>query len=71
MEGCKKVYTDTSGKLARESETTVPTVNRYAKLGLLDFVVASNGVRLFRSGQASRVREILALRMANRSHRAG
>jgi hypothetical protein len=62
-------YTDTSGKLARDSETTVPTVNLYAKLGKLDFIVASNGTRLFRAGQADRVREILAARMAARGRR--
>ena len=62
-------YTDTSGKLARDAETTVPTVNLYAKLGLLDFVLASNGVRLFRAGQGPRVREILITRLANRRTR--
>jgi hypothetical protein len=64
------MYTDTSGKLAREAETTVPTVNLYAKLGLLDFVLASNGVRLFRPGQGPRVREILNERLANRGRRS-
>lgn len=64
------MYTDTSGKLARESGTTVPTVNLYAKMQLLDFIVASNGVKLFRVGQASKVRQILKQRLANR-HRAG
>jgi DNA-binding transcriptional MerR regulator len=59
-------YTDTSGKLARDSGTTVPTISTYARMGLLDFVVASNGVKLFRAGQAPRVRQILAERMASR-----
>lgn len=62
-------YTDTSGKLARDSGTTVPTVNLYAKLGLLDFIVASNGTKLFRGGQASQVRQILTERMAARGRR--
>jgi hypothetical protein len=52
------MYTDTSGKLARDSETTVPTVNKYARLGKLDYIVASNGVKLFRAGQAELVREL-------------
>jgi DNA-binding transcriptional MerR regulator len=63
------MYTDTSGKLARESETTVPTVNLYARLGFLDFTVASNGVKLFKAGQADRVREIKRERLAARKGR--
>lgn len=59
-------YTDTTSALARQAEVTPPTVRKYADLGLLDFVVASNGVRLYRSGQAERVREIYARRMATR-----
>jgi DNA-binding transcriptional MerR regulator len=62
-------YTDTTGKLARESELTVVTIATYADLGLLDFIRCSNGTRLFRSGQAPRVREIYAERMANRRRR--
>lgn len=64
------MYTDTSGKLAREAETTVPTVLLYARLGLLDFITASNGVKLFRAGQADRVREIKAKRLESRTRRA-
>jgi DNA-binding transcriptional MerR regulator len=64
-----KVYTDTSGKLARDAETTVPTVNLYARLNLLDYVVASNGVKLFRGGQAARVREIKRQRLEARGQR--
>lgn len=63
------MYTDTISKLARDGDTTVPTVHLYATLGLLDFIVASNGTRLFRTGQAERVREILAERMARRGRR--
>jgi hypothetical protein len=62
-------YRDTSGKLARDSGTTIPTVNLYAKLKLLDYIVASNGTKLFRGGQAPKVREILAARMAARGRR--
>lgn len=63
-------FTDTSGKLARDAGTTVPTVTKYAREGLLDFVVCSNGTRLFRAGQAKRVKEILADRMALRGRRS-
>ncbi len=64
------MYTDTSGKLARDAGTTVPTVSLYARLGLLDFVVASNGVKLFRAGQAQRVREIKIQRLEARGRSA-
>lgn len=60
-------FIDTTSKLARESEVLGATVRKYADLGLLDFIVASDGTRLFRKGQASRVRGIYAQRMANRT----
>lgn len=63
------MYTDTSGKLARDAETTVVTVNLYAKLGLIDFIEASNGVKLFRAGQADKVRELKRQRLENRTRR--
>ena len=59
-------YTETSGKLSRDSGVTVPTLTLYADLGLLDFIRSSNGMKLFRAGQADKVREIYAQRMANR-----
>jgi DNA-binding transcriptional MerR regulator len=62
-------YIDTTTKLAREAEVTGPTIALYADLGLLEFIRASNGTRLFRSGQAARVREIYSERMANRGRR--
>ena len=52
-------YCDTSGKLAREAGVTVPTIINYANASLLDYRRASDGTRLFRVGQAARVREIL------------
>lgn len=64
-------YTDTTSQLAREAEVTPPTIRLYADMALLDFVVASNGVRLFRTGQADRVREIYRQRMAQRGRKAG
>lgn len=63
------MYNDTTGELARQSMVAPPTVRRYADMGLLDFVVASNGTRLFRQGQAEKVREIYAGRLANRGRR--
>jgi DNA-binding transcriptional MerR regulator len=63
------MYTDTSGKLARDSETSVPTVNLYARMGFLEYIEASNGVKLFRAGQADRVREIKRQRMETRTRR--
>jgi DNA-binding transcriptional MerR regulator len=57
-------YTMTSGSLARQADVTVPTVNLYSKLGLLDFIVASNGTKLFRPGQAERVQQLKAQRTA-------
>lgn len=59
-------YTDTASKLAREAEVTTPTVRTYANHGWLDFIIASNGTRLFRAGQASKVRDIYTKRVAQR-----
>jgi DNA-binding transcriptional MerR regulator len=56
--------------VARDAGTTVPTVLLYARMGLLDFVTASNGVKLFRAGQAERVREIKAARLKARTKAA-
>jgi DNA-binding transcriptional MerR regulator len=62
-------YSETSSKLARDAEVTVPTVNLYAELGLLDFMRLSNGMRLYAAGQASRVRQIYTERMSNKGRR--
>jgi DNA-binding transcriptional MerR regulator len=59
-------YTDTTTKLARDAELTQPTIRKYADLGLLDFIVASDGTKLFKPGQAARVKDIHAKRMAGR-----
>jgi DNA-binding transcriptional MerR regulator len=59
-------YRDTISKLAREADVTAPTVRTYANRGWLDYIVASDGTRLFRIGQASKVREIYAKRVAQR-----
>jgi DNA-binding transcriptional MerR regulator len=62
-------YTETTTKLARDAEKTQPTIRKYANLGLLDFIVASDGTRLFKPGQATKVRQIFESRMAGRYSR--
>ena len=64
-------YKDTVGTLSRASVTAPQTVRIYADLGLLDHIVLPNGMRLFREGQADRVKEIKKQRMALRGRRAG
>ncbi|HEX3948223.1 MAG TPA: hypothetical protein VHW95_00065 [Steroidobacteraceae bacterium] len=64
------MFTDTSGQLARDAETTVPTVLLYARLGLLEFVTASNGIKLFKAGQAALVRDIKRQRLEARTRRS-
>jgi DNA-binding transcriptional MerR regulator len=59
-------FTYTSGELARRSKVTQVTVRKYADLGLLEFIIASNGTRLFKGGQEKLVRTILAERLAKR-----
>jgi hypothetical protein len=63
-------YVDTSSRLARLAEVTEPTVRKYANQGLLDFVLASNGTRLFRTGQAELVKKICATSIAKRGRGA-
>ena len=63
-------YTDTTSEIARQAKVTPPTVRKYADMGLLDYVTASNGVRLYRAGQAGIVREIYDQRMAMRGRKA-
>jgi len=62
-------FSDTTGALAREAETTPATVRLYTALGLIESRTASNGTRLYRPGTAKQVREILAQRLANRGRR--
>lgn len=63
-------FTETTSELARRAGTTPPTIRKYADAGWLDFVLASDGTRLFRAGQAEKVREIYARRMASRGRPA-
>lgn len=62
-------FDETTGALARAAGVTVPTVQKYADMELLDYRRASNGTRLFRRGQSEKVRQILAERLANRGRR--
>jgi DNA-binding transcriptional MerR regulator len=62
-------YKDTNSALARQVGCTAPTITLYANLGLLDYIRISNGIRLFRTGQADRVKSILAQRLASRGRR--
>jgi len=59
-------YIETTGDLARESGVTVQTVVTYANGDLLDFIRMKNGTRLFRAGQADRVRQLCAERKGRR-----
>jgi len=63
-------YVETTGELARASGVTVQTIVTYADAELLDYIRLANRTRLFRAGQATRVREILAQRMASRGRRS-
>ena len=62
-------YTDTVTELARLAGMNGTTIRVYADEGLLDFVRASNGTRLFKTGQAERVRELMKQRIARRGNR--
>jgi DNA-binding transcriptional MerR regulator len=62
-------FTETSSGLARAAGITAQTVRLYADLNLIECKVASNGVRLFRAGQADRVREIYQQRVGLRGRR--
>lgn len=59
-------YTDTSSSLAREAGVTERLVLNYAHEGLLDFIQTANGMRLYRIGQAEKVRALKAARLAGR-----
>lgn len=63
-------FTETSTEIARKARVTSATVTKYARAGLLDFQVASDGTRLYRADQAAKVREIYAARMLGRGRRS-
>lgn len=64
-------FTDTSSALARDAGVTVQTISLYSRLGLLSFIRASNGTRLYARGQATKVRKLCAQRMAGRGRKKG
>jgi hypothetical protein len=63
------VVPETSGPLAREAGVSQTTIGKLAAANLLDYVVTSTGVRLFRPGQAEKVRSLIAERQAARGRR--
>jgi DNA-binding transcriptional MerR regulator len=65
------MFTETTTALARDARVTQPTVRKYAALGLLEYIVASDGTLLFQPGQAAKVREIYTRRMNARFSRTG
>jgi DNA-binding transcriptional MerR regulator len=62
-------FLDTIGELASAAEVTPQTVHNYAKAGLLEFIIAPNGHRFFKSGQVQRVKEIYAANIKRRGNR--
>jgi len=69
MSNATKKYIVTTSALARETGLTQPTIRTYCRLGLLDFIVASDGTRLLAKGQANKVRSINERRLAQRGVR--
>lgn len=63
-------YTETTGTTAQKSGAAQGTIVDYCRLGLLDHITLPNGMRLLRSGQEGRVKELYAARIANRGRRA-
>jgi len=59
-------YSEMSGTLARDSGVSQVTIANYADLGFLDYVRSSTGVRLFKPGQAGKVRGLVASRRGKR-----
>jgi len=59
-------FTQTSSAIARRSEATPAYVGRCADRGLIEFVIASNGVRLYPPEAADAVRASKAAGMAKR-----
>lgn len=66
----QRQFTETTTELARKSGTTAALIRKYAAANWLEFIVASDGTRLFREGQEKRVREIYKERMQQRGRRA-
>ena len=63
-------FTDTTSQLAREAAVTAQTVVVYADKGWLEHIrLPGTGMRLFRTGQAAKVREIYLERLSLRGRR--
>lgn len=60
------ICTLTVGTVARESDTSPPTVRLYGNLGLIEYIKASDGTRLHGQDTPAQVREIKARRLKNR-----
>ncbi len=61
---------ETSGTLARAAGVSQTTIGKLAAANLLDYVVTDTGLRLFRPGQAEKVRHLIAERLAARGRSA-
>jgi DNA-binding transcriptional MerR regulator len=59
-------WTLTTGAVARQADTTGPTVTMYAAMGLVPFRNASNGMRLFSTDAPAIVRSVKAERLSRR-----
>jgi DNA-binding transcriptional MerR regulator len=62
-------FTETTSAVARASGLSVPTVRLYGDLGLLRFIVASNGTRLHPKGSGDQAAEHARKRLASRGRR--
>jgi DNA-binding transcriptional MerR regulator len=62
-------YLDTVGVLARAASVTKQTVLNYANAGLLEYVLTSDGRRLFKTGQVEKIRQIYASNVKRRGNR--
>jgi hypothetical protein len=59
-------YSETTGSLARAVPCLPQLVRKYSDAGLVEFKRLSDGTRVYRPSAATRVREILAERLARR-----
>jgi DNA-binding transcriptional MerR regulator len=64
-----ELFDQTTGSLARLANVLPETVRAYADLELIECLRLENGVRMFKSSAAARVKEIRAERMAHRGGR--
>jgi hypothetical protein len=62
-------FTDTSGRLSRNAEVTQAYVGQLSRAGLIPFITASDGTRLYRPDAAETVRRIKRERLANRGRK--